>query len=264
MIQSWQFDALSILGRLTNGIRMGWTLPVTLALLTVLYLLFSPQFSATRVLLVLVPPVLGALCGLAFRSLGMYQSSAESHSYITDMVGSGLKQVDELVAQYKLSAARKTLDKLYELAPNNQHVRQARYTVWKYNPEHESFHQSAVDLLDQPGNGEETNEYIAALFDDYMAVTQGQPQLPDDLFLRLSRRLSRMARLKDAAMIVNLFLQRDNMHSDLPASLLSLSQAYLLADKPGKAHDYAERLMELFPTSREINETKRIMQKLKT
>ncbi len=262
-LRQWQMEPLAFMQTVSSTTRIGWFVPFILALISSTYVLFSPEFYGVNALYVIIPLLVGALCGQTYRSLGFIKTASESHSYVAGLVESGLKQVDELIADYKLPAARRLLEKLSELAPLNDEVKRASYTVWKYDPKHEFFHATAAELLDRPGNDDETNDEVATLFDDYMAVTQGQPNLPDKMFLRLSRRFSGMSRLVDAALIVNLFLQRDKMHEDLPTSMLALSQAYLLADKPNKAFDYSERLLELFPTSTERSAARRIIRKVR-
>ena len=262
-LRQWQMEPLAFMQSVSSITRMGWLLPLCLVLISSTYILFSPEFHVLHALYVLIPCLVGALCGQTYRSLGLFKTASESHSYVAGLVESGLAQVQEMVAEYKLPAARRLLEKLAELAPLNVDVKRATYTVWKYDPKHEVFHATAAELLDQPGNDDETNDYVASLYDDYMAVTQGQPELPDTMFLRMSRRFSGMSRLTDAALIVNLFLQRDKMHEDLPASMLALSQAYLLADKPNKAFDYSERLLELFPACTERSAARRIIRKVR-
>ena len=53
-----------------------------------------------------------------------------------------------------------------------------------------------------------------------------------------------------AANIVNFFLQEQKEHKDLPESILSIAEGYVLTDRPGKAVYYADTVIALYPDSR--------------
>ncbi len=202
----------------------------------------------------LSPPicfVAGLGIGLALHALTHSRPSVMSPGYAEQVVESGAAEVEALIRQHKVARACRVIDRLVRVAPLDRDLRRLRYAVWKYRPTHDAFHEAARDLLDRPGNDRDSNAFVESMYQDYLAVSQGQPRLPVDFHLGLAERFARNEKVEDAAVIVNVHLQRTPKHPALPSALLTLAHGYLETDRPSRAAFYADTLVHLFPESPE-------------
>lgn len=202
--------------------------------------------------------VLGALFSiLGLRQPGMMGSRLEGMT-----AQDGLTEAQALAEAHDLKRARRLLDDLAKSYPYDVAVRELRYSTWKFNPEEAGFHGAAIAMLDQDEDGADTYHYIARYYKDYLAVTQGQPKLPVELHLGLGERFARGGDLKQAANIINPYLQRDSKDKNLPRAVITLAEAYMLGDNPVRATQLAELVSVKFQGSQESMIARRLLRQL--
>jgi hypothetical protein len=192
----------------------------------------------------------GFVIGVVTNRLSHADPAHLGGDYVERVVAEGLADADQLIKDYQLPKARRVLARLSQLAPQNVEVQRANYAAWKFDPTHNEFHQAAAVLLDRPSTDPASNQLVIEAYADYLAVTQGQPQLPLGLDLSLARLFVRNGRMKQAANIVNVHLQQRQEHKDMAESILSIAEGYVLEDRASKAVHYADTVIALYPGSR--------------
>ena len=203
---------------------------------------------------------LGLLLGLGVRAAGLVKLVSSGS---IEELRSGIHAAQKLMDQHNLPAARRHIDALLVLAPHDLAVRRMRYAAWKFDPQQPAFHRSAADLLARREIDGGDQADITALYKDYLAVTQGRPQLPTELHLTLAQRFADWNDTDNAANIVNLYLSRETDHPSLPEALLRLADAYYRTDRPSRAEYFADTLIGLLPTSGEAQMAQRLLRKIR-
>ncbi len=206
-------------------------------------------YSSSPVLLPLVCFAAGFGIGFALNTLSPTRPHVMSHDYAEQVVTAGAAEVESLIAQHKVARACRIIDRLVRVAPGDRDLKRLRYAVWKYRPTHDAFHDAARELLDRPATDAATNQFVESMYQDYLAVSQGRPRLPVDFHLALAERFARNLKVEDAAIIVNVHLQRTPKHGAIPSALLALANGYLTTERENRAAFYADTLLHLFPDS---------------
>jgi len=205
----------------------------------------------------------GFLVGVLFSALKLMRSGTMGSRLRAMSVEDGLAQARSLVAAHELKPARRLLAELAQQHPESQELIEMRYSVWKFDPTDQQFHEAAALLLNRGGVDADTHNYVERFYKDYLAVTQGQPNLPMGLHLRLGERFARAGDLKLAANIMNPYLQRDLKHEALPGAMITLAECYIDANRPRQALRFAELVSVQFPGTSESQRARRIMRQLK-
>lgn len=202
----------------------------------------------------------GLIVGLGFRAGGLLTPRTEVSP---EQIARGINKAQELIDQHKLPAARRRIDALLAAAPEDLAVRRMRYAAWKFEPASPAFHKSAADLLARSERDGGDQADITALYKDYLAVTQGRPKLPSDLHIKLARRFANWNDTENAANIVNLYLQRETNHPQLPDAILGLADAYVRTERFGRAEYFADTLITMIPNSGEAQMAQRLIRQIR-
>ncbi len=193
-----------------------------------------------------------------------WQSHQTSEKFRGPGAEQALSDARDLVARHDLKRARRLLDAFAKHFPENLEARELRYAAWKFDPREPGFHSAAAALLNRDGVGADTHQYVEQWYKDYLAVTQGQPKLPIGLHLRLGQRFARAGDLKQAANIINPYLQRESKHEELPKALVTLAESYQVAKDFARAVRYAETASVLFPGTPESLAARKLLGELKS
>ncbi len=215
-----------------------------------------PSFSVLQPLLCFVA---GLGVGYALDVLGLTRGHVMSPGYVEQVIEQGAAEVEALIKEHKVARACRIIDRLVRVAPQDLDLRRLRYAVWKYRPTHDGFHDAARDLLDRPATDPATNAFVESMYQDYLAVSQGRPRLPIEFHLALAERFARNHKVEDAAIIVNVHLQRTPKHPAIPSALLALANGYLVTDRAHRAAFYADTLLHLFPDSLQAGPAREIL-----
>ena len=166
------------------------------------------------------------------------------------------------VENYELKQARSLLHAAHAQFPSNYEVTEVLYSAWKYAPRAPEFHHAAHDYMNRPGDDVETDKAIYEIYLDYLAVTQGQPKLPEDFHLTLARRFARSGKVDEGARIVNRIM-RENYHQfAVPGTLLEVAKAYLALGKPNKARPHLENILALFPDAAQKPQAEELLSRI--
>jgi hypothetical protein len=214
----------------------------------VIVLTSGPSFEG--VLGALGAVVSGFVIGVVTNQIGLTGPRHLGKDYVEQLIAEGLGDAEELVREHRLAKARRLLSRLLQLAPQEIAVQKALYAAWKYDPTRLEFHKAAARLLDRPATDPASNALVIEIYSDYLAVTQGQPELPIDLDLSLARLFVRNGKMDLAANIINAFLHQKLEHKAMAESILSIAEGYVLTDRTGKAIHYAETVIAMYPDSR--------------
>ena len=160
-----------------------------------------------------------------------------------------LARANKLINDHKLPAARRLLGELVKRQPGNREILRLRYQAWKYDPTSPQFHAAATALLDHPVQDAEVNERVFEDYRDYVAVTQGRPQLNEQFYLDLARRFAASGHVNEASRMVHRSLRQDKTHAGLPSALLAVGRAYLSAGDAKRGRAILENLVALYPNS---------------
>ncbi|MEM9532298.1 MAG: hypothetical protein AAGA23_15390 [Pseudomonadota bacterium] len=206
----------------------------------------------------------GVLLGVVLRTAGLAREPAADPAQVEQEVRSGIDRVTRLLDLKQLPKAQRQIETLKALAPQDAAVRQLRYAVWKFEPKTPQFHAAAGTLLARPEHDGGSRDEITALYKDYLAVAQGQPELPTDLHIALGHRFAEWDVTDQAANIVNLYIQREPSHKALPRAMLALAEAYQRAENPSRASYFADTLLTLMPTTSEAHLAQRLLRKVES
>jgi len=179
-------------------------------------------------------------------------------------LGQRLSQVNRLTSEFQLAQARKEIERIVVSRPNNLEVLRIRYAVWKFSPTEPVFHESFSALLTDIMTIDSQAKSVFDYYQDYVAVTQGKPELTDTLHLRLAMFFADHGWLDVASGIVNLFLRRHKQHGMLPGCLVALANAYINSENYSKAKHFAETIVAIFPDQPEYNEALDILEHITT
>lgn len=190
-------------------------------------------------------------------------TESESHPTVSE------ETLDDLLAtarahveNYELKPARRLLQAAHARFPSNYEVTEVLYSAWKYAPRAPEFHHAAHDYMNRPGDDSETDQAIYEIYLDYLAVTQGQPKLPEDFHLTLARRFARSGCVDEGARIVNRIM-RENYHQfAVPGTLLEVAKAYLALGKHNKARPHLENILALFPDAAQRPQAEELLSKI--
>lgn len=168
----------------------------------------------------------------------------------------------EHVENYELKPARRLLQAAHAMFPANHEVTEVLYSAWKYTPKAPEFHHAAHDHMNRPGDDRDTDEAVYEIYLDYLAVTQGQPKLPEDFHLTLARRFARSGQVDEGARIVNRIM-RENYHQfAVPGTLLEVAKAYLALGKHNKARPHLENILALFPDTAQRPQAEELLSRI--
>lgn len=160
-----------------------------------------------------------------------------------------LAKANRLIHEHKLGPARRLLETVVKRQPSNREALRLRYMAWKFEPTANQFHAAATALLDHPQQDEASHEQVFKDYRDYIAVTQGRPQLNEQFYLDLCRRFAKSGHVNEASRMVNRSLRSDKSHPGLPAALLTVGRAYLDAGDSRRGRAILENLVALYPDS---------------
>ncbi len=229
------------------------TLPA-IVLVLVLVLVFDPQ----GVLTPLQSLAVGFLLGLVAKGIGFGKGAVGGSTNIQ----ADLSQARHLLIEHKLPQARKLLAQLVESEPDNLELLETHYHAWKFDPQREEFHQAAATLFAHALKMGAKDQFYYDWYRDYLAVTQGRPDLPNELHMQIAEKLVRAKQVDEAASIVNLFLRRNIESDQLPACMLALAEGYVVVDRKSKAMQYADTVATLYPDSEPAERARRLRDNL--
>jgi hypothetical protein len=256
LFKSWHLRPLYLVPGWLGRIQFPAYLPVMVWVGVFGVLAWRVEAGAEVLLVHLLCGIAGVVLGIAMNALSLIRPSMFTSEYAARVIRKGLAEVDDLLREHRLGPARRLINRLTSLDPNSVELRRSRYAAWKYSPTRPEFHAAAAELLDVQETDADANRMVEEIFRDYMAVTQGKPELPIELHLALAQRFALNQNVEYASNIINVHMQRNIQHPLLPTAILTLAEGYVLTGKPARAMHYAETLLALFPNTAEARSAK--------
>lgn len=161
-----------------------------------------------------------------------------------------MTNIQQLMATMKIDEAREQLLTLQETYPHDLAITQLLFSIAKYNPASETYHQLAHKLLTLAGNDAATVKIVHDTFIDYANKAKPKPKWTPELMISLATRFAANGYLDEAEKLVNYLV---NTIQDFPRNaegLFALAKHFHGKDKR-KAQHYRDRLKLMFPESME-------------
>lgn len=159
-------------------------------------------------------------------------------------------QAQQLLASMKIDEAREKFETLLKQRPNELNIKQQLYTISKYNPASESYHQYAAQLLTLPGADRTTVKIVHDTFVDYAARAKPKPRWSPELLISMATRFAAAGYLDDAEKLVNYMVKAKADFHRNAEGLAALAKYFNGKDKQKMEH-YRSLLLTLYPHSNE-------------
>ena len=169
-----------------------------------------------------------------------------------------LERGQKKLADLDLKGARKDMETVLELEPNNPLAVRNLYTIDKVAPQSEFYHQSASRLLTYLARGNE--EDFLSLFEEYKQLS-GKPKINTKIISRLVLIYLKKKRLPEASGCLLALMKRVPTHPDIPNNLIRLAHAYLASHQKDNARKCLDILARKYGETSEGIEAQEILLK---
>ena len=168
------------------------------------------------------------------------------------------QQALQLMSSMKIDEAREKFESLLKQRPNDLNLKQQLYTVSKYNPASEPYHQYAAQLLNLPGSDKTTVKIVHDTFVEYAAKAKPKPRWSPELMISMATRFAASGYMEDAEKLVNFMLKAKADFRRNPEGLAALAKYFNGKDKQKTDH-YRNLLLSLYPDSNEALHLQKIV-----
>lgn len=197
----------------------------------------------------------GLLAGVLYAGVLKFIPGAINIEYVDekqkeDIYTAEYQHALQLLASMKIDEAREKFEVLLKQRPNNLNLKQQLYTISKYNPSSEPYHQYASQLLNLPGSDKTTIKIVHDTFVEYAAKAKPKPRWTPELLISMATRFAANGYLEDAEKLVNFMLKAKADFNRNPEGLAALAKYFNGKDKQKMVH-YRNLLLSLYPNSNE-------------
>ncbi|MBI1422024.1 MAG: rhomboid family intramembrane serine protease [Gammaproteobacteria bacterium] len=223
-------------------------LPLFVALQAVIQFVFDTNINVAA-------HIGGLFGGALFAGVLKFIPGAINIDYVDEKKNEDRYQADhhaamQLLASMKIDEAREKFEALLKQRPNDISLKQQLYTVCKYNPASESYHQYATQLLNLPGSDRATIKIIHDTFVEYAAKARPKPRWTPELMISMATRFASAGYLDDAEKLVNFLIKAKADFHRNPEGLAALAKYFNGKDKDKMVH-YRDMLLRMYPDSSE-------------
>ena len=167
-----------------------------------------------------------------------------------DTFNTDYQQALQLLSSMKIDEAREKFEALLKQRPNDLSLKQQLYTIAKYKPAAEPYHQYAALLLNLPGSDKATVKIIHDIFVEYASKAKPKPRWSPELMISMATRFAASGYLDDAEKLVNFMLKAKTDFHRNPEGLAALAKYFKGKDKQKMEH-YRNLLISRYPDSSE-------------
>ena len=160
------------------------------------------------------------------------------------------EEAQKLLASMQIDEAREKFEILLKKYPADINIKQQLFTVAKYNPASEPYHQYAHQLLNLAGSDRNTVKIIHDTFVEYAAKAKPKPRWSLELLISIAIKFAACGYLDDAEKLVNYLIKAKHDFSRNAEGLSALVKYYNGVDKQKMTH-YQQMLLQLYPDSTE-------------
>jgi len=151
-----------------------------------------------------------------------------------------------LIAALRFDDARKLLQDLEQIHPNDVSIKQLRFAIAQYTPSTEEYHRLAHELLGLRGMDKATAKMIYDTFQEYASKAKPKPRWTADMMIDIVIRFAANGYLKEAEKLMATLLNSMREFPRNAEGLQALAKNYTGKDKE-KAQHYKQTLLDLFP-----------------
>jgi len=155
-----------------------------------------------------------------------------------------LEAAQQLLAAMQIDEAREKFEALLQQYPNDITVKQQLFTIAKYNPASEPYHQYAHQLLNLAGSDKTTVKIIHDTFTDYAAKAKPKPRWTPELLITIAIKFAACGYLDDAEKLVNYLIKAKQDFARNAEGLSALVRYFNGVDKQ-KVTQYQQLLLRL-------------------
>jgi membrane associated rhomboid family serine protease len=201
----------------------------------------------------------GALLGAGLRLAGTVDLAFLDRDEREERDTADMEQGLEHLANLELDAARERFRALLRRDPDNREALAKLYTVARYRPDTDEYHQLAHRIFALPENDPATLRFKRETFRDYVTTARPHTRFEPGPFLELANRFAVGGFPEDAATMVNSLLKREQASEGLPQALLLLARGLARKGEGERAQRYMRTLVERFPDSDEAWDAREVL-----
>ncbi len=168
-----------------------------------------------------------------------------------------MEEAQQLLAAMKIDEAREKFETLLKQYPQDLNIKQHLFTIAKYNPASEPFHQYAHQLLNLPDSDKTTVKIIHDVFTEYAAKAKPKPQWTPELLISIAIKFAASGFLDDAEKLVNYLIKAKKDFARNAEGLSALAKYFNGVDKQKVSH-YQQLLLQLYPDSSEAGHIRQL------
>ncbi|VAW96371.1 hypothetical protein MNBD_GAMMA21-1002 [hydrothermal vent metagenome] len=232
--------------------RAIWLLPIYIFSQAIIEFAFNTNTNVTA-------HIGGFLGGLIFTGILKLTPNAIKHELIdtpqqqTDFTKK-FSDAQALLASMNIEAARKKFLALNKKYPGNQIIQQQLFTIAKYNPASDEYHELANKLLSLTATDKETINIIHATYRHYASHAKPRPRWTPELLAGIAMKFSAHQKITEAENIINYLIKSIPDFSHNAAGLATLIEFYKNREQ-AKYEKYLKILLELYPNSTEAQKS---------
>lgn len=177
-----------------------------------------------------------------------FNAEQVDESQRAELYRQSIQSAQQLIAAMKNDEAREVLVQLQQAFPNDLTVMRLRFTIAKFKPASDEYHELAHQLLNLPGSDKVTVKIVYDTFTDYAAKAKPNPRWTPELMISLATRFAANGYLDEAEKLVNHMISTMQEFPRNAEGLFALAKYFNGKDKQ-KAQHYRDLLNQLFPES---------------
>lgn len=201
----------------------------------------------------------GALLGVGLRLAGQVDMEFLDRDAREEQDATDMEKGLEHLGNLELDKARERFRALLRRHPDHREALGKLYTVARYRPDSDEFHQLAHRIFALPGTDAATLRFKRETFRDYVTVARPQTRFDPEQFMDLARRFAVGGFPEDAATMVNSLLKQGKEHDRLPQVIMLLARGLARKGDGERARRYMQTLVERFPDSEEAWDAREIL-----
>ena len=201
----------------------------------------------------------GALLGAGLRLSGQVDMAFLDEDERAEQDTADMEKGLEHLANLELDAARERFRALLRRHPGHREALAKLYTVARYRPDSDEYHQLAHRIFALTENDPATLRFKRETFRDYVTTAKPRTRFEPVQFLELANRFATGGYPEDAATMVNSLLKKEKLPEALSQTLMLLSRGLARKGESERARRYMQTLVERFPDSDEAWDARELL-----
>ncbi len=231
--------------------RAIWLLPIYILSQAIIEFAFNTNTNVTV-------HIGGFAGGLAFTGILKLIPAAIKHELIDEPQQQSdftrkFNHAQSLLSRLNIEEAKEIFLKLDKQYPNNLAILQQLFTIAKYNPASDEYHELAYKLLNLAGADSETVNIIHSTYRHYASHAKPRPRWTPELLARIAEKFAHNQKITEAENIINYMIKSIPDFERNAVGLAILIENYKNREQD-KYDKYLKMLLELYPDSAEAQQ----------